>query len=96
MNINFEHLELLPKLLRELYNLSKEVDEIKIKLSKSVDLSKRSGVREFLNVSDSTIAVMMNDGRLKQNIHYVKELKGNKSKITFIESAIRELKKDIA
>jgi hypothetical protein len=36
---------------------------------------------------------MMKDGRLKRGVHYTKTIKSNRTKIVFIESAIKELKK---
>ena len=37
---------------------------------------------------------MFKDGRLKQGKHFTKSPKGNKAKITFIESAIKEFKEN--
>lgn len=90
MNIQLEHLDLLPQMMEEIKNIKKELQILKQSIQ--IDLTKRSGVKQYLNISDSTISVMMKDGRLKQNIHYIKEIKGNKTKITFIESAIKNLK----
>ncbi len=58
------------------------------------NLSKRNDVRKYLNISESTLMNMMNDGRLKRGKHYIKEIKGNKSKITFIENAIIDFKEN--
>lgn len=72
--------------------LNKRFDMLFALINPRVDLTVRKGVREYLGITDSTLSVMMNDGRLKQGVHFTKELKGKKSKITFVESAIRELK----
>jgi len=92
MNINLENLDLIPELLKKLDSLESQIKEIKSEIKKDLDLTKRSGVRKYLNISDSTISVMIKDGRLKQNIHFIKDINGKKTKITFIESAIKELK----
>lgn len=62
-------------------------------LSKTHNLSTRNGVRQYLEISESTLINMMKDGRFKQDIHFTKEIKGNKTKITFIESAVKSYKK---
>lgn len=80
--------DLLKLILKKLDNLENEVSLLKGNL----DLTTRSGVRKFLSISDSTIAVMLKDGRFKEGIHFIKELKGKKAKIVFIESAIKDFK----
>ena len=90
--INFESLSLIPKLLEKIESLESELKEIKKEVIPELDLTKRAGVKKFLNCSDSTIHKMMCDGRLKQGIHYFKEIKGRKVKIVFIESGIRAFK----
>ena len=72
--------------------LKKDVDILKNELIQSLDLSKRNDVRKYLNISESTLMNMMNDGRLKIGKHYTKDIKGSKPKITFIESAIIDFK----
>lgn len=93
-NIDFELLELLPELLEELKSLRSEVTVLKTALIPELDLTKRAGVLKFLNKSDSTLKKMMNEGILKSNIHYIKEIKGKKIKITLIESGILEFKEN--
>ena len=63
-------------------------------LIKPLDLTTRKNVKEYLNISESTLNNMFKDGRFKQGKHFIKSLKGNKAKITFIESAIKEFKEN--
>ncbi|NQY23774.1 MAG: hypothetical protein HRT41_07045 [Campylobacteraceae bacterium] len=92
--IDFELLELIPELLDELKRLRSEVPVLKTALVPELDLTKRVGVLQFLHISESKLKVMMKDGRLKINIHFIREIKGNKTKITFIESGILEFKEN--
>lgn len=92
--VNFTNLELISDLVDKIDKLQKDISDIKNELKPKLDLSKRSSVKKFLNISDSTISRWMDIGKLKENIHYIKEFKGNKPKITFIESAIIGLRKD--
>lgn len=92
--IDFELLELLPELLDELKKLTTKVTILENALIPKYDLTKRVGVLQFLHISESKLKVMMKDGRLKINIHFIREIKGNKSKITFIESGILEFKEN--
>ena len=90
MTINLENLDLLPHILEKLNNLENEIKNLKLS---NLDLTARAGVKEFLNISDSTLNVMMNDGRFIPGVHFTKEFKGKKPKITFVKSAIIEFKK---
>jgi hypothetical protein len=93
MNLQaFENLEQIPMLLNYLEDIKIKVEKLEKDLVPKLDLTKRSGVKKYLNVSDSTLHVMMNDGRLKQGIHYNKTLNGNRVKIIFVESAIVNFK----
>jgi hypothetical protein len=89
----FENLELIPQLLEKISILEIKLQRLEQNLIIPLDLSNRKNVKTFLNISESTLNNMMKDGRLKQGKHFVKSLKGNKAKIDFIESAIKELKK---
>jgi predicted DNA-binding transcriptional regulator AlpA len=60
-----------------------------------IDLSRSKNVVEYLEISKPTLYNMINDGRLKKDIHYKKVLKNKTSRIVFIESAIIKYKKDI-
>lgn len=86
------NLKYIPQLLKSLEEIKIKVEKLEETLIPKLDLTKRSGVKKYLGVSDSTIHVMMNDGRLKQGVHYNKTLNGNRVKITFVESAIVNFK----
>lgn len=89
----FENLELIPQLLDKILHLEEKINLLEINLIKPINLTTRKNVREYLNISESTLNNMFKDGRLKRGIHYTKTIKANKPKIVFIESAIKELKK---
>ena len=88
----FENLELIPKLFEQLKDLHDKVSKLEDEFVEDLDLTKRAGVKKYLNISDSTIYQMINDGRFKQGIHYQKTLKGKRVNITFVESAIVNFK----
>ena len=90
----FNNLELIPKLLEHLNTLNLKILNIENELIKKLDLSKRDGVKKYLNISDSTLYQMMNDGRFKQGVHYRKTLKGKRVNIIFVESAIVRFKEN--
>jgi predicted DNA-binding transcriptional regulator AlpA len=90
----FNNLELIPKLLEHLNTLNIKILNIENELIKKFDLTKRDGVKKFLDISDSTLYQMMNDGRLKQGVHYKKTLKGKRVNIIFVESAIVDFKEN--
>lgn len=89
----FENLELIPQLLEKILNLEKKILHLEENLIIPLDLTTRKNVKNFLNISESTLNNMFKDGRLKQGKHYTKSIKLNRTKIVFIESAIKELKK---
>lgn len=89
----FENLELIPQLLEKISILEHKISHLEQNLIKPLDLTNRKNVKQFLNVSESTLNNMFKDGRLKQGKHYTKTIKLNRTKIVFIESAIKELKK---
>lgn len=62
---------------------------------RKIDLTRSKNVIEFLEISKPTLYNMINDGRLKKDIHYKKVIKNKTSRIVFIESAIINFKKDI-
>ena len=92
--IDFKNLELIPELLEKLSLLEERVKYLQDGLIKPLDLTTRRNVRQYLQISESTLNNMFKDGRLKQGKHFIKSLKGNKAKITFIESAIKEFKEN--
>jgi hypothetical protein len=89
----FENLELIPQLLEKILHLEEKINLLESNLIKPLDLTNRKNVKSFLNISESTLNNMFKDGRLKQGKHYTKTIKSNRTKIVFIESAIKELKK---
>ena len=88
MNFAFENLDKIIDILEKLDSLNSKILNIENKLTPKLDLTKRDGVKKYLDISDSTLYQMMNDGRLKQNIHYKKIIKGKRVNIIFVESAI--------
>ena len=90
----FENLELIPQLLEKILHLEEKINLLETNLIKPLDLTTRKNVKEYLNISESTLNNMFKDGRLKQGKHFTKSPKGNKAKITFIESAIKEFKEN--
>ena len=87
-----EYLKYIPILIEQNNELLKKIEYIENSLINKLDFSKRCDVRSFLEVSESTLSNMMNDGRLKQGIHYTKTIKGRKTKIIFHEDAIVKYK----
>ncbi len=90
----FENLELIPQLLEKISILEVKLQHLEENLIIPLDLTTRKNVKEYLNISESTLNNMFKDGRLKQGKHFIKSLKGNKAKIIFIESAIKEFKEN--
>lgn len=94
--VDFEVLKLIPKMLEEVQKLQSEVIELRQHIKPKYDLTKRADVKTFLNItSDATISNMMKDGRFQENIHYTKEIKGKKIKISFVEDGILAYKKGL-
>jgi hypothetical protein len=91
MNIPYEHLELIPQLLHKLNNLEFQLKQL-TKQKSTISLTKVSQVSNYLNVNKLTIYNMIKDGRLKENIHYKKQILNNQLKYTFIENAIIKYK----
>ena len=91
----FNNLELIPKLLEHLNTLNIKILNIENELIKKLDLTKRDGVKKFLDISDVTISNYINNGKFKQGIHYNKIIKGKKIKITFVEDAILDFKENL-
>ena len=90
----FENLELIPQLLEKISILEIKLQHLEENLIIPLDLTNRKKVKTFLNISESTLNNMMKDGRLKQGKHYTKSIKLNRTKIIFIESAIKEFKEN--
>jgi predicted DNA-binding transcriptional regulator AlpA len=89
-----ENLNILPLLFQQFVELTKKVENLEDQLIPKLDLTKRKDVKKFLDISDSTIYVMMNDGRFKEGIHFTQSIKNKKNTIVFIESAIKGYKEN--
>ncbi len=92
MVIDLKNLDLIPQLLQELQILKDELKRVNLKLDRRYDLSRLRDVSIYLGVSIKTIYNYIDDGRFKQNVHYMKTIKNNNNKITFVESAIIKFK----
>lgn len=94
--VDFSVLSLLPQIVESIEHLKKENEKLTQYFNPKYDLTKRAGVKAFLNISsDLTISNMIKDGRFKENIHYIKEIKGKAIKITFVEDGILTYKKGL-
>lgn len=92
MIIDLKNLDLIPQLLQELKELKQEISNITN--TNKPKLTTLTNVAKFLNVSKMTIYNMLEDGRLKENIHFKKQMLRNKVKIVFVESAIIKYKSE--
>lgn len=92
MIIDLKNLDLIPQLLQELKELKQEVSNYTNK--NKPKLTTHTSVAKYLNVSVMTIYNMLEDGRLKENIHFKKQMLRNKVKIVFVESAIIKYKSE--
>ncbi len=90
---SFENLEHIPKILHYLEELKTKVELLEKNLVPELDLTKRADVRKYLGICNATLDNMMNDGRLKQGVHFIRETKGKQNKITFISQSIIDFKK---
>lgn len=87
------HLRVLPLILEKIENLENNLSKMFKEEQEQYDLTKRAGVKAFLNISDSTIAKYLREGIFRQGYHYHREIKNNKSIIVFVSGAIEEFKK---
>ena len=94
ITVDFSVLSLIPKIAESIEQLKKENEELKQHFNPKYDLTKRAGVKAFLNISDGTLNNMIKDGRFKKNFHYRKEIKGKTIKIIFVEDGILAYKKE--
>lgn len=95
ITVDFSVLVLLPNMAKQMEIMQNEIIELKGQLSPKYDLTKRAGVKAFLNISDGTLNNMLKDGRFKQNIHYTKQINGKKVMITFVEDGILAYKEGL-
>lgn len=92
MIIDLKNLDLIPQLLQELKELKQEISNYTN--TNKPKLTTHTKVAKYLNVSVMTIYNMVDDGRLKENIHFKKQMLRNKVKIVFVESAIIKYKSE--
>ncbi|MDY0194275.1 MAG: hypothetical protein RBR93_12240 [Aliarcobacter butzleri] len=93
--VDFDVLNLIPKMFEKMEEMQSEITELRQHLKPKYDLTKRAGVKAFLDISDGTLNNMMKDGRFKENIHYTKQIKGKKIMISFVENGILAYKKGL-
>lgn len=94
LNVDLGVLALIPQIAKDIEALKKEHEKLKQYMAPPVyDLTKRSGVMEYLNISSSTIARYLSEGVLIEGYHFYRDIKGGKTKITFVSGAIEEFKK---
>ena len=93
VTVDFSVLSLIPKIAESIEQLKKENEELKQHFNPKYDLTKRAGVKKYLNISDSSIAKYLREGIFRQGYHYHREIKNNKSIIVFVSGAIEEFKK---
>ena len=92
MLLDLTNLDLIPQLLQEVKELKQELSNYANK--NKPKLTTLTNVAKFLNVSKMTVYNMVEDGRLKENIHFKKQMLKNKVKIVFVESAIIKYQKE--
>lgn len=93
-NLNsFDNLNLIPQLLEKLTMLEDKLLYLEKNLIVPLDLTTRKNVKQFLNISDSTLNNMIRDGRLKKNIHYITIIKHSRIRYVFKHNAIKEFTK---
>ena len=95
MEISFENLKKIDTILEAINLLNSKILNLENRLVPKLDLTKRDGVKKFLDISDVTISNYINNGKFKQGIHYNKIIKGKKIKITFVEDAILDFKENL-
>lgn len=92
MLIDLSNLDLIPQLLQELKDLKQEI--LNYTNKNKPKLTTLTNVAKYLKVSNMTVYNMVDDGRLKENIHFKKQMLKNKVKIVFVESAIMKYQKE--
>lgn len=86
MTIKLEHLELIPELLQEIVLMREKLDKY------LPTLTSKKEVAKFLGKSERTVNYYMEQGLLKENIHYHRK---NGKILVFIEDAILKFKEDL-
>ena len=94
INLNtFQNLALIPELLEKINILQDKIIHLEKNLIPPLDLTYRKNVKKYLDISESTLNNMINDGRLIRNIHYTTCVKGGRVRYVFKHNAIKEFKK---
>ncbi|RBQ27606.1 hypothetical protein [Arcobacter sp. CECT 9188] len=93
LEVDFASLGLIPKIFKKMESMENEILDLKQQLQPKYDLTKRAGVKAFLNISDSTISKYTKEGIFREGYHYYREIKGTKTIIIFVSGAIEEFKK---
>ena len=92
--VDFSVLKLLPTIYKQIETMQNKIFNLEQQLTPKYDLTKRAGVKAYLNISDGTLNNMIKDGRFKKYFHYRKEIKGKTIKIIFVEDGILAYKKE--
>ncbi|OCL85704.1 hypothetical protein AAX26_01771 [Aliarcobacter thereius] len=92
--IDFGVLELIPEIAKKMQELETEIIALRQQIKPKYNLTKRSGVKSYLDISESTISKYIREGIFTEGYHYHRELKQKKSIIIFVSGAIEEFKKE--
>lgn len=92
--VNIESINLIPQMLEKLEQLNNQILELKQQLKPKYDLTKRSNVLKYLEISESTLSKYIREGILIQGYHFHRHIKNNKSIILYVSGAIEEFKKE--
>lgn len=92
--IDFSVLDKIPLLLEKIEVLTLKIETLEKELIPTLDLTTRSGVKKYLNISESSLSKKMQNQELINGIHYQREINGKKTKIIFVELAIIKYKKE--
>ena len=93
VTVDFSVLGLLPKMAEQMEKMQNKILDLEQQLNPKYDLTTRAGIRNYLEITDSTISLYLKNGTFREGYHFFKKLKGSQSKITFVSGAIEEFKK---
>lgn len=83
---------ILEQMLDKINEINQRLINIEETLLPKLDLTTRDGVKKYLGISESSLAKKMQNNDLICGFHYKREINGKKTKITFVENAIRSYK----
>ena len=92
--INIEAINMIPQIMEKIESLNLQLTKINNHLEPKYDLTKRAGVMNYLNISNSTIERYIKEGIFIKGYHYHREIKQSKPIIRFVSGAIEEFKKE--